>query len=303
MASSGFKIDFILIGTAKAATSWIYEFLREHPEICVSSQKELYFFDRDYNFRKGINYYKKFFKNCSNEKIIGEFTPSYIDSRLAPIRIYKFFPDIKIIANLRNPIERIFSDYKFNVQMKLKYGIYKSFDEAVRYDKELIELGFYYKKLIRYFKIFPKKNILILFFDDLIKNPFNFVKEIYKFLKLKDIEFIPESLSKKSNPTGFNIVRERIPLISSIMFRMRTIIIKNYPNKRKFIEKVLNKTNLGEIIFKFLEYNRIIISEKNPEIDKFSSIKTETKNYLKKIYLNDIKNLERLLNVNLSHWK
>jgi len=187
--------------------------------------------------------------------------------------------------------------------MKLKYGIYKSFDEAVRYDKELIELGFYYKKLIRYFKIFPKKNILILFFDDLIKNPFNFVKEIYKFLKLKDIEFIPESLSKKSNPTGFNIVRERIPLISSIMFRMRTIIIKNYPNKRKFIEKVLNKTNLGEIIFKFLEYNRIIISEKNPEIDKFSSIKTETKNYLKKIYLNDIKNLERLLNVNLSHWK
>jgi len=64
MNKDNFKIDFIGIGAMKAASTWIFEALKEHPEICVSSEKETNFFNNDYNYRKGLKWYKKFFRNA-----------------------------------------------------------------------------------------------------------------------------------------------------------------------------------------------------------------------------------------------
>ena len=99
--------DFIGIGASKAASSWIFSCLKEHPEICVSSKKEINFFNKPYNYNKGIEHYKSFFKHCPKKSIKGEFTPNYINSTQVPQLIHKHFPNVKIIACLRNPIDKI----------------------------------------------------------------------------------------------------------------------------------------------------------------------------------------------------
>src|SRR6056297_562433 len=106
-----FNIDFIGIGAQKAGTSSIFHFLKEHPEICTSSKKEIHFFDKEYNYLKGIKFYRKFFNNCSSKNIKGEFTPRYIYHPKVAQRIKKYFPDVKLIVSLRNPIERAISHY------------------------------------------------------------------------------------------------------------------------------------------------------------------------------------------------
>src|SRR6056297_2233099 len=122
-----FSPDFIGIGAMKAATSWIYKCLIEHPEVCGSSKKELHFFDRPQNYKKGIDYYISFFKHCPQDKAKGEYTPNYLYSPATPELISRHFPNVKIIVCLRNPAERAWSHYLFSVKKKGRLSLYKNF--------------------------------------------------------------------------------------------------------------------------------------------------------------------------------
>ena len=108
------KIDFLIVGAQKAGTSALDMYLRKHPEIEMARpQKEVHFFDDEKYFKKNkVNYevYHEYFTN-DNSKIKGESTPVYMYWSLAMKRIYEYNPQIKIIAVLRNPIERAFSHW------------------------------------------------------------------------------------------------------------------------------------------------------------------------------------------------
>lgn len=237
------KPDFIGIGAGKAGTTWIFQCLKEHPEICVSSKKELFFFDKPYIYRKGIKYYQSFFRHCSKNKIKGEIAPSYIFSLQAPYLIYKHFPNVKLIACLRNPVDIIFSLYKFSLLLKERYCIYKTFEIAIKKDSTLVELGNYYKQLKPYFDLFPRKNILVMFYKDLKNNPIEFIKKIYSFLELNNVDFLPSIINKKINVTGFRIVHNKINFLNSIAYKIRERIRKN-----KLMEKFLDKSVLESIL-------------------------------------------------------
>ncbi len=109
MQNKDFKIDFIGIGTGRSASTWIYECLREHSQICMSQPKETRFFNR--NYEKGLKWYYKRFQNCSSFSIKGEYSPGYLVSLETPLLIKKHFPDAKLILCLRNPTERAYSHY------------------------------------------------------------------------------------------------------------------------------------------------------------------------------------------------
>ncbi|MFW6174033.1 MAG: hypothetical protein ACOC5T_09840 [Elusimicrobiota bacterium] len=76
MNNNDFKVDFLGIGWPRCATSWIYECLKEHSEICMAEKKETHYFT--VNFKKGINYYHDCFKHCDLNAIKGEYSPDYI---------------------------------------------------------------------------------------------------------------------------------------------------------------------------------------------------------------------------------
>jgi len=138
LKNEDFKVDFIGIGAARRGTTWIYECLKEHPQICVSKIKEVRFFSDQRTYRKGMKYYQSFFNHCSGNKIKGEISPAYLwgkNGENVASLIKKHFPGVKIFAVLRDPAERAYSHYHYDMY---------------------IEQGLYYTKLKNILIYFPK---------------------------------------------------------------------------------------------------------------------------------------------------
>lgn len=287
--------DFIGIGDQKAATSWIFQCLAEHPDICGSSSKEVHFFDKDYNYRQGLDHYRSFFEHCRPGNIKGEFTPRYIFLPEVPERIYENYPNIKLIACLRNPVERTFSQYRYEVQQKGRLSIFGSFREALDKDQNLKERGFYHKLLTRYFDLFPRENILILVYEELKEAPLDNIQRIYSFLGV-DANYEPDSLYQKKNVTGSRKVELKYPLLNNLIYRGRRMIKKN-----SYGDRFLDRAGLKKKLNKFVKNNKKVFPEDNKK--DIPVLSDEDRQYLKETYREDIENLEKLIGRDLSLWK
>jgi hypothetical protein len=304
MEKEKFKIDFIGIGAAKSATSWIAACLADHSQICLAKEKETEFFNREINIfvqpniftkekecfskydREGIKGYQKYFRHCQESMIKGEWSVKYLPEPQVAFKIKKEFPDVKILVCLRNPLERALSQFYY---AKYHQGFEKccqSFEEAFEKHPNFYRFtSLYSKALKRYFDLFPKKNILVLIYEEIEKNPLKFIQNIYRFLGVDD-SFVPPSLEKKVNPT----LRYFHPRLLKIYSQSLKILQKfGGENLINFLKKTQFK--------KLAEY--IKAGEEIEEI----SIKPETKKNLQKIFTQDIKNLEKLIKKDLSFWK
>ncbi len=176
-------ISFIGIGAQKSGTSWAYTCLYEHPEICAPI-KEIHFFSRP-RYENGVVWYESHFKKCDEKKLKGEFSTSYLYSEDAPKRIHTHYPDAKLIAIIRNPIERAYSQYRNAIKAgEIKETV--SFEEYKMNDVSVCEQGKYATQLERFYTHFPKEQILVLVYEDIKKDPVAFMKRIYQFLEIND---------------------------------------------------------------------------------------------------------------------
>lgn len=202
--------DFIVIGVVRGGTTSLFENLSKHPCIYSSSYDELGFFDS--NFDLGLNWYRSLFPTIFQKKISElrnkcfmtyDVTPFYIWNPLAAQRIHDMFPKIKLIALLRNPIDRAYSNYFLGIRSGSEN---LSFEEAINHDIKLLEKeslddlsiykrprsyvakGFYAKQLKIWFKLFPKEQILILQTEKFEENPLEVFSKIFEFLGLSHYE-------------------------------------------------------------------------------------------------------------------
>ena len=177
------KPTFLIIGAQKAGTTTFYEWLKECEDVYMSPIKETHFFT---NLGRNIENEKRNVKVITDEetywslfrntdsKIIGEASPSYLYSRRAATNISKLIPDCKLIAILRNPVDRAYSNYLHNIRAGIES---KSFNQVLidedittfdgygsRYD--YIKKGLYHDQLSRYFNLFNEKNILVLIYEE-----------------------------------------------------------------------------------------------------------------------------------------
>ena len=188
-------IDFIGIGAQKSGTSWAYACLYEHPEICAPV-KEIHFFSRP-RFEKGREWYESHFKNCDASKCRGEFSTSYLYSEKTPQRIKELYPDIKLIAILRNPVSRAISQY-FNAIKAGEIDATISFETYMKDEPSVMEQGLYAEQLERYMNVFKKDQILVLIYEDIRKDPKAFMRSIYQFLGIAE-DFESTMLYKEIN--------------------------------------------------------------------------------------------------------
>ncbi len=299
MVGNSLGPDFIGIGAMKSASGWIFKSLRQHPEVSDKNMKEQYFFNKPYNYRKGITSYYSIFSKSPKGKIKGEFTPSYMLSPQVPSLIHKHLPNVKIIACLRNPAERAYSDYRYNIQENGRFTLYNDFEDVLKNDTEFVQRGFYFKQLKEYFELFPRENILILFYEDLKKDPIEFIHGIYKFLGLKDTKFISPLANRKLSITGSYIIKYKFPLINSLTYWLNLRIV----NESK-LKKVIDKIGIEKYLIKIKEYNRTKIIGKNVNVFSVPPLKQSTRNYLlNSVYKDDIYKLKNLLHNDLSFWK
>lgn len=188
-------IDFIGVGAQKSGTSWAYTCLYDHPEICAPV-KEIHFFSRP-RFSEGREWYEHHFRSCDEGKKKGEFSTSYLYGEEAPARIHSFYPRVQLIAILRNPIDRAFSQYR-NAIKSGEIAEDTPFDRFVESEGSARAQGLYHAQLSRYLALFPREQMLILIYEDIRKDPVAFMKRIYDFLGI-DTSFVSSMVYDEIN--------------------------------------------------------------------------------------------------------
>jgi len=290
------KIDFIGIGAEKAGTTWIADCLREHPEIYIPKIKELFFFNeyephylkiKNLKYTWGIDWYLNQFKKVNKDKIKGEFSPTYLYCQYAPIRIKKYLKNIKIIVILREPAARLFSQYLNDKKLGLNKKL--NLEETIKNNRSYIEKSLYYQHLKNYYNIFNKENLLVLILEEFINNKEKEIKKVFKFLNLKNVNFLPQSLFRHPNKAA----SPRLFFLNSFMINFEMFLREK---KSSTLLKILEKYKIRNLAIKLRELN-------TAKIKKYPEINPATKKYLKNIFTKDIAKLEKLTNKNLSNWK
>ena len=159
------KPNFLIPGSGRAGSTFLHSCLKQHPEIFFSTIKEPSFFSK--YFELGEKWYLNHFKSTRNYPIVGEASTQYFYREKATKRIYDFNPDFKLVFTIRNPVVRAYSNYKREVQM---WGESRSFEEIIKNDTRYTWPAMYYTHLSRYLKYFPKSQLYIIVFENLIKN-------------------------------------------------------------------------------------------------------------------------------------
>lgn len=175
--------NFLIIGAPRAGTTWIDKNLRDHPDVHMAATKEVHFFDREYE--RGLDYYRSFFDGWKGQRAVGEASPGYLHGQYSrndiPALIHRHLPDVRLVACLRNPVDRLYSEYWY-VRAKDPRNAGLSFEEKIAQRPEFIREGFYDEQLERYLRLFPREQLLVVFYDDLAPDPRGFLRRIHEFI-------------------------------------------------------------------------------------------------------------------------
>jgi hypothetical protein len=231
--------------------------------------------------------YYELFDNAENEIALGEASPAYIYNKKCATLIHEHLSEVKIIAILRQPVKRAYSNY-LHAKRADREPI-NSFIDAINSEEERIEKnwsplyhykekGLYFKQLSRYYKAFKKEQIKVILFEDIIDDPQKITKEVFEFLGV-DSSFTADT-SKKANVSG-----KPKGVAGWIVMKLR---------KNNLIPNIEFSKYLPEFIVSYILKN---IYSKPEKIDN-KTIKSLTKKY----YKEDINQLEKLIARDLSNW-
>ncbi len=206
--------DFVIIGAAKCGTTFLYHLLTQHPHVEPAALKEPHYFDL--LFDKDTEWYRGCFPTPKwkdgRKTITGEATPEYLWHPLAPERMAEVVPQARLIALLRNPVDRAYSAYCHRVRNGQET---RSFEEATEAEKSRLpdptgiddlfcgpsSRGIYLDHLLRWSKFFSDEQMLVLKSEDLFEDPVIALKRVLNFLDLPYWE--PEAWEGRKNKSNY----------------------------------------------------------------------------------------------------
>jgi len=306
MTDTTCKPNFFIVGAPKSGTTSLHNYLSQHPDVFMSVNKEPCFLAPDFSspaYPQTEEEYLRCFRGYNGESRVGESTTSYLYSNMAARTIHEFAPDAKIIAMLRNPSDMVASLHA----QRLKMGSedIKHFEDALaaesdrrkgkripsgfRYPKEYLlyrEVGKYAKQLDRYFLEFGHENVHVIIFDDFRRDTEG------EFTKV--CEFLGVSTDFKPNFTVHNPAQTP-----------RSLMLHRFAVRIKFIEKAIVRwlrpiipSRPGKLLWR--AYN--IPKKLNMKTGRVP-MRAETRMALASYYVQEIKELERLLGRDLDCWR
>ena len=184
--------DWIGIGCVKCGTSWLWREMSKHPELYSPKIKEMHFFNTALR-RPMENYMKRLGKAEPYQKT-GEFTPDYFHHYEAMHLIKEYCPQAKMIVCFRHPVERAFSNWK-HANNAGRFDPNKTFMDSFDFWR-VRERSIYSRWLRRWYSIFPKEQIQIIWYDDIQSEPIKVLKKVWNFLEV-DESFVPLSYEEK----------------------------------------------------------------------------------------------------------
>ncbi|MEI3855796.1 MULTISPECIES: sulfotransferase domain-containing protein [unclassified Ensifer] len=194
-------ITFLIIGATKSATTWLQQSLQLDP--CVyMPDPEIHYFSRHHH--RGDEWYLENFKPDHRRLVIGEKSNSYLDTPTAAARIHQSLPDVLLVAQLRNPVERAYSDYcMLHRRGEATGDIERYLDPRHGAGGRFLEGGLYFQQLRRFLDLFPRERMLVLFYEDLKRDAVGQVHDLRRFLTLEEnptFEPMAQKIKDKTKP-------------------------------------------------------------------------------------------------------
>ncbi len=210
--------DFLILGAQKAGTTALYAYLRRHPEISGPAWKEVSYFDRHY--RRGDGWYRGNLPiRLRGARLVGEASPSYLFHPLAPERVRALLPDARLVALVRNPIDRAHSHYQHEVALGREP---LSFEQAIDAEEErmrgeveritadpkyfsrawwnytYLARGRYAEQFERWLAVFPREQLLVVPAEDLGERAGETYARVLDFLGARqhELESYPRIFSR-----------------------------------------------------------------------------------------------------------
>jgi hypothetical protein len=202
------RVNLFVIGVNKAGTSWLYYFLGQHPDVFMSEVKELYFFGDKKNYPVAetqdpstLDDYHNYFPFDEDYRYFGEATAKYYQSETVADEIQRYSPEAKLLAIVRDPIQRLLSQYRYRKQL----GIFDeeiTLDEALDgRDPPLFEDSHYERTLPAFAERFGPEQFKIVSLEAARDEPERVWEDLLAFLDLPSAP-CPDPDSKPENPTG-----------------------------------------------------------------------------------------------------
>jgi hypothetical protein len=287
--------NFLIIGAMKSGTTALYYYFEQHPQIYMSPIKEPNFFcfEEQENLNgqsiSSITAYRDLFKHASGEKAIGEASHCYLYEPKAAARIRDYVPEAKLIAVLRNPIDRAYSHFLHRVRdgtepltdfahalQEEEVGAYQE-----RSFQDYIGRGLYYGQLKRYFDTFDRHQVRVYLYEDLSSAPLDMLRDAFRFLGVDD-SFVPD-VSLRRNVSGY----PKYETVDKLLRNQSAIknILKLYlPGRLRWrLSKAFDELKARNLV-------------------EPPSVQPEVRRQLVGVYRQDILKLEELLNRDLSGW-
>ena len=278
-----YQPNFLGVGGVKCGSTWLAECLRDHPEIFLSSPKELSYFGGKFEDRS-IEWYLSHFKDSAGFKAVGEFSPGYLMHPGTPERIRDRLGIIKTIVILRNPVSQFVSHFKMwvkNGRFARPNQLDMAVLEQVATEKlSLLTHGKCHDNLKRYFQLFGKENVFVLINEESRKDPLQAIGSIYDYLGV-ETEFVPYSLTRRVSP-GI------VPRFQSLETFRRNVYLYLAENRPGAINTI-KRAGIAELYRKVNNRGDIGVS-------------SEVLEYLSDYYREDVVKLEKLLDRQLNCW-
>lgn len=199
-ASRRCRPSFLIVGAQKGGTTSLFDYLAEHPDVRPPRYKEVHYFDRDAD--RPLSHYLSSFP--LGDAVTGEATPYYLFHPYVAERVAKALPDMKLIAMLRDPVDRAMSHHNHNLAMGMEdLPLEEALDaeaerlagaeaqlaqpgvlHAAHRHHSYLARGRYAEQLERFYAHFPREQILVLSSEDFFADPASGYAETLRFLGL-----------------------------------------------------------------------------------------------------------------------
>lgn len=295
--------NFFIVGAPKCGTTALFQYLSQHPNVFTCEPKEPHYFATDIPGMRTIDTQEAYFnlyKDVQEQHLaIGDASVFYMYSKEAIRHIRDFKPEAKLIAMLRNPVEMVHAMHSQVVYSRDENEL--DFEKAwelipmrkrsealgkfTRDPKTLFydEIGKLGEQLERVLNIFPKEQVMIIFFDDFKKDTASIYKQTLDFL---DLPFHPANLT----PVNQN-KKQRIQWLANFTERPPEVLVKPYLQVKKLLglegkalglKDPLQKVNVTEV--------------------KRESLSSSMQQKIIDAYREDIQKLASLTGRKLDHW-
>jgi len=205
---SGRLPDFVVIGAAKAGTTTLHAYLRDHPQVYMAEPKEPEFFARDMQWKKGIKWYRSLFREATRDMHVGEASTKYSNDAAFPDaanRLTQTLDRPKLIYMVREPVSRAYAHWQQRIKTRQNVGYEvdpthaETFEKAISRSNEYLAGSDYHRQLLRYLNCgIPLSRIQVIVFEEFAASPHHHLRMLAEFLGIAPEPF-DEMEERKTN--------------------------------------------------------------------------------------------------------